>query len=64
MPEFARWDRMLLQHEREGISGYLARAGAYLDDDARSGFMHDLSDIDYMLAQLEPENNPSPREKK
>ena len=62
MPEFARWDRTMLQHEREAISGYLARAGSYLED--KSGLMHDLSDIDYLLAQQPPESNPSPLEKK
>jgi hypothetical protein len=61
MPEFTRWDRTMLQHEREAISGYLARAGAYLED--KSGLMHDLSDLDYCLAQLPPEENPSPRTK-
>jgi hypothetical protein len=58
--EFARWDRRMLQHEREGISGYMSRAGAYLDDEARKGLLHDLSDIDYLLAQTPPEDNPSP----
>lgn len=50
MPEFVRWNRTLLQHERASISDYLARAGAYFED--KSGLMHDLADIDYCLAEL------------
>jgi hypothetical protein len=55
MPEFTRWTRTMLQHEREGISSYMARAGAYLED--TSGLMHDLSDIDYCLAELGRQEN-------
>jgi hypothetical protein len=58
--EFARWDRRMLQHEREAISDYLARAGSYLADDGKADLMHDLTDIDYLLGQMPPENNPSP----
>jgi hypothetical protein len=50
MPEFTRWTRVMLQHERAAISDYLSRAGAYLED--KDGLMHDLSDIDYCLSEL------------
>jgi hypothetical protein len=52
MPEFVRWDRTTLQHEREGISAFMDKNPAYLDDEARSGLMHDLTDIDYCLSEL------------
>ena len=52
MPEFVRWTRVMLQHERAAISGLMAREVAYLTEDARKGFMHDLSEIDYCLSEL------------
>lgn len=55
--EFARWDRTLLQHEREHLSRTMASMGAFVN---KNDIMHDLSDLDYCLAKLPPENNPSP----
>jgi hypothetical protein len=63
MREFARWNRTLLQHEREGISAFIDKNPAYLDEPARAGLLHDLTDIDYLLSQMPPEENPSPLEK-
>lgn len=60
--EFARWDRLMLEHERASISGYMSRAGAYLGDDGKADLMHDLTDIDYLLGQMPPSTNPSPLE--
>lgn len=61
--EFARWNRTMLQHERLGISQIMASAAGFIDDTTRDGLLHDLSDIDYLLAQMPPEDNPSPVEK-
>ena len=53
MPEFVRWTRVMLQHERAAISGLMAREVAYLTEDARKGFMHDLTDLDHCLSLLD-----------
>ena len=50
--EFARWDRVMLEHERAHLSKTMASAGAFIDHD---GIMHDLADIDYLLANLHVE---------
>jgi hypothetical protein len=57
MSEFVRWNRTLLQHERAGISDLMAKNPAYLGEQARKGLMHDLSDIDYCLAELGRQEN-------
>lgn len=58
--QFARWDRLMLQHERAFLSDKMASASAFMGDAMRDGIMHDLTDIDYLLAQQPPEHNPSP----
>jgi hypothetical protein len=64
MPEFARWDRVALQHERAYISKTMVSAAGFIDDHTRAGLLHDLTDIDYCLSQLPLEDSPSPLEKK
>ena len=61
MPEFTRWNRTLLQHERSAISDMMA--SPFTGDELRSGLMHDLADIDYCLAELgRQENADAPAE--
>lgn len=55
--EFIRWDRVMLQHEREHLSRSMAAPGL-LSAALRDGIMHDLADIDYLLAQLPPASVP------
>lgn len=58
--EFARWPRLLLERERAYLSEKMASADAFMGDKLRDGIMHDLTDLDYLLAQQPPEHNPSP----
>jgi hypothetical protein len=52
--EFARWPRMMLEHEREYLSSVMANEGAFMGREAQAGILHDLTDIDWLLAELHP----------
>ena len=52
--EFARWNRVLLQHEREHISRAMA-GRAFKRQEEIDGLMHDLTDLDYLLSQYPAE---------
>jgi hypothetical protein len=52
--EFARWDRRMLEHEREYLSSVMANEGAFMSKDMQAGILHDLIDIDYLLSKLHP----------
>ncbi len=49
--EFERWPRLVLEKERAHISRCMA-GKAFLKQEQVDGFLHDLSDIDAVLAQL------------
>ena len=51
--EFARWNRIMLEHEREHLSKAMT-AGAFMMEWERELIVHDLTDIDYLLTQFEP----------
>jgi hypothetical protein len=48
--EFERWSRTLLQYERAHLSRVMATQRAYLSDTDVDAIMHDLKDIDQVLA--------------
>lgn len=52
--EFAQWDRLMLEHEREYLSRYMAHLSPFLKDAASTDLMHDITDIDYLLQQMAP----------
>lgn len=49
--EFARWDRIVLEHEREHLSKCMTGA-AFMRPAESEAILHEISDIDYLLAQL------------
>lgn len=49
--EFARWPRVVLEHERSYLSKVMS-ASAFLDEGHKQDLMHDISDIDSILSQL------------
>jgi hypothetical protein len=49
--EFSQWPRLVLEHERAHISRCMA-GRAFLKQAQVDDFLHDLSDLDYLLAQL------------
>lgn len=51
--EFARWPRIVLEHEREHLSRVMDGA-AFLQSAEREATLHDITDIDWFLAFLEP----------
>jgi hypothetical protein len=48
--EFSHYNRAMLQHEREFLSKTMANQRAFLKNDEEDAIMHDLTDIDYFLA--------------
>ena len=48
--EFSHYNRVMLQHEREFLSGVMATRAGYLSKADIDAIMHDLTDIDYFLA--------------
>jgi len=50
--QFARWTRVMLEHERSFISGEMARTAAFMPAWERDLLLHDLADIDRCLAAL------------
>jgi hypothetical protein len=50
--EFGRWSRVMLMHEREHLSKTMATASAFLKQTDVSAIMHDLTDIDQILAHM------------
>lgn len=53
MHEFARWSRIMLEHEREHLSRALATRSGFMDEGTRAGILHDIKDVDYLLSGLE-----------
>lgn len=51
--EFARWPRVVLEHEREFLSSVMATSVPFLDSGEKSAILHDLADIDACLAACE-----------
>jgi hypothetical protein len=47
--QFAMWNRVCLEHEREWISKCLASRG-FLTDEQYDGLVHDVTDIDWILS--------------
>jgi hypothetical protein len=44
----------MLEHEREYLSWYMASLSPFLKNPDTTDLMHDLTDLDYLLAQFEP----------
>lgn len=57
--EFVRWPRIFLEHEREHISYEMVNGSAFMTEELKAGLMHDLSDVDYLLAQIPPKEKNS-----
>ena len=53
MRQFARWTRVMLEHERAFISQTLDASAALLSPGKKDDLMHDLGDIDVCLANLD-----------
>lgn len=53
LEEFARWPRMLLERERQHLSRVMAEASAFIDYTEQNLIVHDLSDIDWVLARID-----------
>jgi hypothetical protein len=51
--QFARWPRVVLEHERAYLSRAVSSRAAFLTAGSKAGIMHDLSDIDRCLAGLD-----------
>jgi hypothetical protein len=51
--QFARWNRVMLEHEREHLS-YVMTGSALIQPWERELILHDIADIDYLLSQFEP----------
>jgi len=56
MTEFARWNRVMLEHEREHLSRAMT-GSSFMQQWERELIVHDLTDIDYLLTQFEPRVN-------
>ena len=55
--EFAAWDCVALRHERERLAGVLLSGkAAFMSKDYKEAIKHDLTDIDYLLAEIEKHN--------
>jgi hypothetical protein len=50
--EFGRWSRVMLMHEREHLSKTMATQRAFLKQADVEAIMHDLTDIDQILAHM------------
>jgi hypothetical protein len=50
--EFGRWNRVMLMHEREYLSKTMATQKAFLKQEEVDAIMHDLTDIDQILAHM------------
>jgi hypothetical protein len=46
--DFARWDRRMLEHEREHLSRAMTGV-AFMQPEEADGLLHDITDIDYLL---------------
>jgi hypothetical protein len=51
--EFARWNRIMLEHEREHLSQVMT-SSSFMMQWERDLIVHELTDIDYLLQQFEP----------
>lgn len=51
--QFARWNRVMLEHEREYLSKAMT-ASAFMGREEAEGILHDITDIDYLLQQFKP----------
>ena len=52
--EFAAWDCVALRHERERLAGVLLSGkAAFMSKDYKEAIKHDLTDIDYLLSEIE-----------
>lgn len=49
--EFARWNRVTLEHEREYLSKVMA-GSAFIQPSEKFAVLHDITDIDFCLAEL------------
>lgn len=50
--EFRRWTRVVLEHEREHLSRSMVELKAVLSEDAKELTLHEITDIDVILAHL------------
>lgn len=50
--EFARWNRVMLEHERAYLSRCMT-GSAFLQPGQAEGLLHDITDIDYLLQEHE-----------
>jgi hypothetical protein len=53
--EFSHYNRVMLQHERALLSKVMANQRAFITETDADAIMHDLTDIDYFLANRGPE---------
>lgn len=53
--EFMRWNRSMLVHERAYLSKVMATQAGFLSDEDRAAILHDLQDIDWLIAQNDAE---------
>jgi hypothetical protein len=51
--QFARWPRVVLEHERAYLSRITALGAGFIRTEERAAIMHDLEDIDRCLAGLD-----------
>jgi hypothetical protein len=50
MSEFVRWNRIMLEHEREHLSRSML-GKAFMAPGEPEAVLHDITDIDYVLQQ-------------
>src|SRR5580698_4725342 len=50
--EFGRWNRTMLTHERQYLSKIMATQRGFMKPDEVDAIMHDLTDIDQILAHM------------
>lgn len=46
---FWRWNRIMLEHERQYLSKIMATSTAFISQEDRESLVHDVADIDWCL---------------
>jgi hypothetical protein len=50
--EFLRWNRVMLEHERERLSRAMDQQRALLSEAEKRAILHEVTDIDWCLSML------------
>jgi hypothetical protein len=57
--EFRRWNRVMLEHEREHLSRVMDQQAAFLAEAEKRAILHEVTDIDYCLSLTSPRRRES-----